>query len=105
MRGGQLARELRLIELLHTDGWQSLHALASKTGVTVRTVRRDLESLEAAQFAVVNIKNDDGVRRWKLRRGVGCPLCGRPLSLTPNRARPHDAVPDRPTARQTSPRA
>lgn len=91
-RGRQLARQLRLIAVLHSDGWQSLHSISAKTGVTTRTIRRDLELLEEAYFPVVSMKNDDGIRRWKLRRSAGCPLCGRAVSPTPNGTPAHDAV-------------
>ena len=82
-RGRLLCRQLRLIELLQSDGWQSLHSLATKTGVGTRTVRRDVAALEDAHFAVVTARHDDGVRRWKLRRGASCPLCSRRLSAAP----------------------
>jgi hypothetical protein len=95
---------LKLIAVLLADGWQSLHSIATKTGVTTRTIRRDLELLEEAYFPVVTMRNDDGVRRWKLRCGTGCPLCGRRLSRAPNDTLPCAAVPDRPTAHETSPR-
>lgn len=76
-RGRLLRRQLDLIALMRSCGWLSLARLSEKTGVSTRTIRRDLAALEEAHFPVIDYKDEDGERRWKMQRGAPCPLCGR----------------------------
>lgn len=55
---------LREIEASHGVG---IKRLAELTGVTTRTIRRDLEALQEAGFPLFDV-TDDGVKRWKLNR-------------------------------------
>jgi hypothetical protein len=55
---------LREIELARTAG-VTIDDLATMTGVTTRTIRRDLQALEEAGFPVYDDKSrDDGRTRW-----------------------------------------
>jgi DeoR/GlpR family transcriptional regulator of sugar metabolism len=51
-RNGSLLRVLRLLRLLEQRGRWTLDQLAVRFDVTTRTVRRDLEALEAAGYAI-----------------------------------------------------
>lgn len=76
MRCQQLTRSYQVIALLRAWGGVSLAQLAGETGVTIRTIRRDLEALQAAGVPVTDAVSDTGVRRWRLVKGASCPLCG-----------------------------
>ena len=55
---------LREIEVSHG---KTIRQLAEMTNVTTRTIRRDLEALQAAGFPLYDV-SDDGPKRWKLGR-------------------------------------
>ena len=57
---------LREIEASHNG--TTINQLAEITGVTTRTIRRDLVALEGAGFPLFDVIDDDGVKRWKLNR-------------------------------------
>lgn len=44
----------------------TLEDMSQLQGVTIRTIQRDLESLQAAQFPVVDVAGEDRKKRWKL---------------------------------------
>jgi predicted DNA-binding transcriptional regulator YafY len=69
-RNRRLVRALRLVTLLNR-GRYSLEALSDRLGVSVRTVRRDLEALEEAHLPVVKHDREsaDDCTRWSLRFG------------------------------------
>jgi predicted DNA-binding transcriptional regulator YafY len=69
VRGGQLARVLRLIQLLsNRPGGLTLEEMADKGGTSVRTAYRDIDVLEQAGFPVYPDKVG-GQSRWKLSEG------------------------------------
>jgi predicted DNA-binding transcriptional regulator YafY len=72
-----LRRTWHVIALLRCCGGVSLKKLADETGVTTRTIRRDLEAIQAAGIAIYDVEIDDGVRHWRLVKGAPCALCGR----------------------------
>jgi predicted DNA-binding transcriptional regulator YafY len=67
-RNRQVIRQWEILRLLE-ERPRSLGELASRvgdSGVTQRTVRPDLEALEAARFPIYSEKDDDGIMRWRL---------------------------------------
>lgn len=62
MRSEALARAVSILRLLESGRRVTLHALADQFGVHHRTIRRDLEALEAAG---VPITTAPGVTRWQ----------------------------------------
>lgn len=71
MRGRRLFRIWQLIALLRSCGGLSLASLAEQSGVTPRTIRRDLAVLEESYVPVEQL--EDG--RWRLLKGAPCPVC------------------------------
>jgi predicted DNA-binding transcriptional regulator YafY len=69
MRSAEVIRQwsiLREIERARAAGL-TIDELASASGVTTRTIRRDLQALEAAGFPLYDDRsNDDGRTRWRL---------------------------------------
>lgn len=75
LRGVGFVRTWQLLVLLRT-GKHTLYALALELGVTTRTIRRDLEVLEAAGLPVASIEGAPGcaslwfvgeIREWPRR--------------------------------------
>ena len=67
-RGKAFVRQWEILNALE-DGPRSLSSLAANVGdraVTTRTIRRDLEVLEAARFPVYTDTDEDGIVRWRL---------------------------------------
>lgn len=64
-RNKQLVRVLRLLALIGARRC-SLDDLARELDVSTRTIRRDLEAIEAAYLPVTAVRGSDGVRRWRL---------------------------------------
>ncbi|HZT75505.1 MAG TPA: HTH domain-containing protein [Vicinamibacterales bacterium] len=68
-----VVRQWEVLQQLEA-GPKSLDQLAGAVGdggVTTRTIRRDLEALQAAGFPLYNDRDEDNVVRWRLaRRGV-----------------------------------
>ncbi len=59
-------------------GRWTLDSLARESGVTTRTVRRDLEVLSAAGFPIHTVREDYGDRRlWSVSHDGRCPVCDR----------------------------
>ena len=48
-----------------------LNELAAELSVTPRTIRRDLEAIDAAALPLRKVLGDDGQRRWRLDRYGG----------------------------------
>jgi predicted ArsR family transcriptional regulator len=72
-----LIRTWRVVAILRASGGVTLATLAASLGVTDRTIRRDLDALQAAGIAIYDVTGDDGTRRWRLVKGAPCPICGR----------------------------
>ena len=69
-RNRQVIRQWQILTML-VERPRSIGELAGAVGdhgVTTRTVRRDLEALQAARFPIFNDKDEDGVTRWRLLR-------------------------------------
>lgn len=67
-RNRQVIRQWELLQQLE-ERPRTLNELAAAVGVegtTTRTIRRDLEALEGAGFAIYDDVDDEGVRRWQL---------------------------------------
>ena len=71
-----MIRTWRLIALLRSGPGCTLARLSRDLGVTTRTIRRDLDALQAAGLAVYDLKPEE-TRMWRLVKGTSCPLCGR----------------------------
>lgn len=66
-RNRQITRALELIVLIGENRvGMSLVDLAGAVEITTRTVRRDLEAIEAAGFSLYDEVDEQGVCRWKL---------------------------------------
>lgn len=74
-RSAQLARTYHLIALLRAWGGATLERLATETGVTTRTIRRDLDALQVAGLPITDAR-DGETRTWRLIKGAPCPICG-----------------------------
>ena len=67
MRNAEVIRQwkiLRAVESARTG--LSIHQLAEETGVTTRTIRRDLTALQEAGFALFDEGEGNETKRWKL---------------------------------------
>jgi predicted DNA-binding transcriptional regulator YafY len=62
VRNDTLTRAIAILRMLEGGSRVTLDALAERFGVHPRTVRRDIEALEAAG---VPITNERGVSRWQ----------------------------------------
>ena len=62
-RNRQLIRQWALLKLLGRRKW-TLKDLASELSFNERTIRRDLQCLEAAHFPITQDKNEDGLLLW-----------------------------------------
>lgn len=65
MRGDQLTRHLRIVNLLSGRVGRSLDQLKAELGVTKRTIQRDIAVLEAAGFPVFS-ESRDGTVYWRV---------------------------------------
>ncbi len=68
----QLVRQWGVLRLLQS-GPASLQELRRFYGVNDRTIRRDLEALEAAGFPLYNERHEDNIVRWHLMAGQTVP--------------------------------
>lgn len=66
MRNRQVIRQWRVLRLLEQRPrtLAELAAAVGERGGTTRTIRRDLEALEAAGFPLYNERHEDGAVRW-----------------------------------------
>ncbi len=79
-RGDQLSRQWRLLRLLEHRSGRTAEQLASELGVTTRTVRRDLDAVQAGGWPVTSDR-EDGRVHWKFVEGFKSST-HLPLSLT-----------------------
>lgn len=67
MRNETLTRVLAALrELEEARPGLTLDELAEHGGVTTRTIRRDLEALEAAGVPIIDEQDEEGRRRWRV---------------------------------------
>jgi hypothetical protein len=103
-RSKQLRRWWLVLEILRSSSCVTLARLATETGATERTVRRDLIALEAAGLPIFRTYENEHGSPWSILKTSPCPTCGHrapvlPIVATaPNVTRSRDAVPVRPTA-------
>jgi predicted DNA-binding transcriptional regulator YafY len=80
-RHSEIIRQWNLLRDVEASRFgKSLPELAAATGVSTRTIRRDLEALEQAGFAFEKVTRD-GTPRWKLDRALYKPLVEAGLNL------------------------
>jgi predicted DNA-binding transcriptional regulator YafY len=79
LRVKQLRRSWLLIALLRGTHGCTLRRLAREAGVCERTIRRDLNALEAAGLPVQRLTDTDSEhgKPWRLLKGAPCPVCNR----------------------------
>ncbi len=67
-RNAETIRQWRLLREIEASHGVTIRQMAELTGVTTRTIRRDLDALQEAGFALYD-QSVDGERRWMLRTG------------------------------------
>ena len=65
-RNGEMIRQWRLLREIEASSGVTIRQMAEVAGVTTRTIRRDLDALQEAGFALYD-ESYDGQKRWKLR--------------------------------------
>ena len=65
-RNTEIVRQWRLLKELEGSRGVTIRHMAGLTGVTTRTIRRDLDAIQEAGFALYD-EVFDGEKRWKLR--------------------------------------
>ena len=66
MRNAEVIRQWTLLKELEGSRTSTIDGLAERTGVTTRTIRRDLAALQEAGFPIYDDVGDDGKKRWRL---------------------------------------
>lgn len=67
MRNAEVIRQWQLLREIETRRTGvTIHELAALTGVSTRTIRRDLQALQEAGFAVYDEGEQNETKRWKL---------------------------------------
>ena len=64
-RNAEVIRQWTILRELEASRGATIRGLAETTGVTTRTIRRDLEALQEAGFPLYDVA-DDTAKRWKL---------------------------------------
>ena len=64
-RNAEVIRQWTILRELEASRGATIRRLAEATGVTTRTIRRDLEALQEAGFPIYDVA-DDIAKRWKL---------------------------------------
>lgn len=65
-RNGEVIRQWRLLREIEGSRGVSIRRMAEIAGVTTRTIRRDLDALQEAGFALYD-ESYEGQKRWRLR--------------------------------------
>ena len=66
-RNQEVIRQWKVLHALESSRHgATIDALARELDVTTRTIRRDLEALQAAGFALYDEKDEDGKTRWRV---------------------------------------
>jgi len=67
MRNAEVIRQWQILREIETRRTGvTIHELADLTGVSTRTIRRDLQALQEAGFAVYDEGEENETKRWKL---------------------------------------
>jgi predicted DNA-binding transcriptional regulator YafY len=66
-RNAEVIRQWSILREIEASGGVSIQQLAAMTGVTTRTIRRDLEALQEAGFPLYD-EEANGKKRWRLDR-------------------------------------
>lgn len=67
MRNAEVIRQWQILRQVESArGGVTIHELAGQTGVTTRTIRRDLQALQEAGFAIYDEGGEHDTKRWKL---------------------------------------
>jgi hypothetical protein len=66
MRNAEVIRQWTLLKELEGSRTSTIDGLAERTGVSTRTIRRDLIALQEAGFPIYDETLDDGRKRWRL---------------------------------------
>ena len=64
-RNAEVIRQWTILRELEASRGATIRGLAETTGVTTRTIRRDLEALQEAGFPLYDVAGD-GAKRWRL---------------------------------------
>ena len=65
-RNAEVIRQWTLLKELEGSRTSTIDGLAERTGVTTRTIRRDLIALQEAGFPIYDETRDDGRKYWRL---------------------------------------
>jgi predicted DNA-binding transcriptional regulator YafY len=65
-RNRQVLRQWQIIRALERRHGLTADDLALENGVSSRTIRRDIDALEAAGFPLIEEQPEDGARRWRV---------------------------------------
>ena len=65
-RNAEVIRQWTLLKELEGSRTSTIDGLAERTGVTTRTIRRDLIALQEAGFPIYDDLGDDGRKYWRL---------------------------------------
>jgi len=65
-RNAEVIRQWTLLKELEGSRTSTIDGLAERTGVTTRTIRRDLAALQEAGFPIYDDVGEDGRKRWRL---------------------------------------
>lgn len=67
MRNAEVIRQWQILRQIESArGGVTIHELAEHAGVTTRTIRRDLQALQEAGFALYDEGEEHDTKRWKL---------------------------------------
>ena len=67
MRNAEVIRQWQILRQVESArAGVTIHDLAAQTGVTTRTIRRDLQALQEAGFAIFDEGEEHDTKRWKL---------------------------------------
>ena len=66
MRNAEVIRQWTLLKELEGSRTSTIDGLADRTGVSTRTIRRDLIALQEAGFPIYDDLGDDGRKYWRL---------------------------------------
>lgn len=67
MRNAEVIRQWKILRAVESArAGITIHQLAKETGVTTRTIRRDLQALQEAGFAIFDEGEENETKKWKL---------------------------------------